>query len=120
MQHLRRKRMMEKERWNRIRVRIADNVLPNKHHTEYELKFEEDTKGALRVVAQRIVNPGVYGEFMVGWSMVRLQKWQSYDSTGDHPEVYHEVYDWRSKKYRSFMSVIDIKQLVEGDMSAYG
>ena len=106
---------MKNIKWNKVRVRISDNVLSNKEWTVYDLTFKGND--VPRVDSQTTVNEGVYGDDFIGMSTVDLHKWNKYDSTGEHPETYHEVYDRRKGKFTDFLSVIDIKQLVEGDFS---
>jgi len=80
-----------------LSIRISDNVLEARDWPIRELTF--DAAGS--VAAIRDVHKGVYAwQYgpQVGWSISMVSGWSRYDTTGDHPEVYHEVQigDWRS------------------------
>ena len=111
---------MKNIKWNKIRVRISDNVLYENDWNVYELSFKGND--VPRVDQQRVINEGIYGgyeDYFIGMAMTDLCKWTQDDPTGRHPETYNEVFDWRVGRYRSSVSVIDIRQLVEGDVEKY-
>lgn len=102
-----------------IRVRISDNVLEDKDWTIFELEFAmaKDIPGSVgenvpKVVSQRLINEGCYGEHLLGKTIVDLVKWLAYDPTGSHPEVWHEVWDTRKARWKSMVSVIDLRQIL--------
>lgn len=70
-------------------VRVSDNVLSDEDFAVRRILIENGT-----VVGHTDLNPGVYGfDFMPndGWTLDQVLNWTSYDPTGQHPEVYHEV-----------------------------
>lgn len=103
-------------KFNKVAVRISDNVLEDTHWTIYELEFS--TRDVTKVIKQELVVEGVYGELLLGKSITDLCKWNKEDLTR-HPTIYREIYDWRKERYRSELSVIDIRQLIEGDKNSY-
>jgi len=80
----------------KIAVRISDNVLEDK---DYGVRVLEILRGV--VVNFEDVKQGVYhNDFLptIGWTIEQIEKWSQHDSTGSHPENYHEVmaWDWNS------------------------
>ena len=82
----------------RLKVRIADNVLDDKDWPIRELVFVGD-----EVVAALAVYAGVYSFGVnvdgrplhpgLGWTLEQVAAWSAFDSTGHHPESYHEVWE---------------------------
>jgi len=101
--------------FDKVKVRISDNVLDDEDWTVYELEFAvvkgRSSTGApitrTMVVNQRLVNQGVYGDDIVGRDLERLALWLSYDSTGSHPEQYHEIWDPGTNSWES----VDLEKL---------
>ena len=103
---------MKNIKWNDVKVRISDNVSDEEDWTTYKLHFKGND--IPRVDCQKEIHKGIYGHDFIGMSMIELHSWQKFDATGTHPETYHEVFDWRRNRFRDFMSVIDIRQIVCG------
>lgn len=80
-----------------LRLRISDNVLDEKDWSVHEITF-----GSGNVITKvKELKSGAYGFIddpkpdiypSVGWTRARLKKWLEYDSTGSHPENYHECW----------------------------
>jgi hypothetical protein len=70
-----------------ILARISDNVLDDTDWGVYKLSLKNGV-----VKKQRTINQGAYAEIkFVGMSIEQLSSWSRYDSTGEHPETYHEL-----------------------------
>lgn len=68
-------------------VRISDNVLDPKDWGVDMLTIKEGY-----VVRQVNAYKGCFRmPDMLGWSLTDLHNWSSFDSTGSHPEIFHEV-----------------------------
>jgi len=69
-------------------IRISDNVL-EKEDWPVNLLIIRDGL----VVKEEEICPGAYRfEYMEGWTTHELCLWSQYDSTGSHPENYHEIH----------------------------
>lgn len=73
-----------------ILARISDNVLDDKHWGLACLVLE---KGCIDGIYP--VQDGTYGDCtdQFAWGMLRMDiaEWTRFDSTGQHPEEYHEI-----------------------------
>ncbi len=70
-----------------ILARVSDNVLEDTDWGVYKLLLKDGV-----VVEQSTINKGVYViDPFVGMATTQLALWSSYDSTGRHPENYHEL-----------------------------
>ena len=70
-----------------ILARVSDNVLDDIDWGVYKLSLKN---GVVR--KQRTINQGAYAETkFVGMSIEQLSLWSYHDSTGQHPENYHEL-----------------------------
>lgn len=72
-----------------IHARIADSVLQDDNWGYIELTVVDGL-----ITGVREVEPGCYGWDYgpaAGWDLEQLLKWVKYDSTGTHPEEYHEL-----------------------------
>lgn len=98
----------------KVKVRISDNVLDDEDWPVYELEIEPH-KGELVVMAQRVVNLGAYGQDFTGFNLKRLSNWLCWDPTGQHPEVWHEIWTptHGNPCYESGLSVDDLRHLLE-------
>lgn len=95
-----------------IRVRISDNVLGDEDFNIYDLELAP-FNGAHMVVAQRLVQTGVYGQDFLGMLAERVRDWAAWDPTGTHPEVWHEVWNPSKQKWESLISLADLLQIME-------
>lgn len=68
----------------KVLARISDNVLDEEDWTPFEIEIKDG-------VVVRVDNDDPYYLSMVGWTTTELAKWTQYDSTGQHPEAYHEL-----------------------------
>lgn len=74
-----------------IEARVSDNVLDDDDYTVVRLTIE----GGVVVKREEVVD-GVYdlnrvSALSVGATVAQIEAWTRYDSTGHHPETYHEV-----------------------------
>lgn len=92
-------------------VRIIDNVLPEEDRSEYELDLVE-VDGELLVKTQITINSGVYKFNFIDFSPKALHEWVNYDPTGEHPEVWYEIYDPVSKKWLSCIDQEKVMQII--------
>ncbi len=95
-----------------VHLRISDNVLKDE-----DWGYVEATIVNGRITALREVEQGCYGwgyAPTVSWKLGRLLAWLDHDSTGSHPEQYHEIRiptgSWLSC---SIDSVDKLKELLE-------
>jgi hypothetical protein len=82
-----------------LKVRVSDNVLGIENRTILELTMDNDSNGVLQVVEQEVTYQGVYYPQLAGMKFKDLLAWVQQDPTGQHPEVYNEIWDtfsWRS------------------------
>jgi hypothetical protein len=102
-----------------LRIRISDNVLDKEDWPIIEIKFGYlRCSKELMIVNQSLIEPGVYGQDFLGWTVDQLAKWLSYDSTRDHPEIYHEVYSLKSGVWESGLSEFELTHLLLGEDNA--
>ncbi|RLF84616.1 hypothetical protein DRN34_05435 [Thermococci archaeon] len=70
-----------------IMVRISDNVLSDEDWPVIKFTF---TGG--KITGQEVMKDGVYAvEDLVGLDRVDFLGWLTEDTTGQHPEIYHEI-----------------------------
>ncbi len=70
-----------------ILARVSDNVLEDSDWGVYKLSLKN---GVVR--KQKVASPGVYvATDFVGMCIEQLSEWSCHDSTGRHPENYHEL-----------------------------
>lgn len=74
---------------NHIYVRISDSVLDDKDWTICRLTLVDNV-----VTAKETIQKGVYrlDSPDVGTSLRDVVAWTHFDSTGSHPETYHEAF----------------------------
>ena len=71
-----------------MKLTINDNILSDKYFPIISLRFNSRGK----VSAQLNIRYGAYTfPDMIGWDLSEIQDWLNFDSTGKHPEIYHEV-----------------------------
>jgi len=68
-------------------VRLSDNVLELEDWPVAKLTIQGNSVKKMEVVCK-----GAYDlPNMVGWTLADVAEWSRYDSTGYHPEEYHDV-----------------------------
>ena len=98
---------------NQIKVRISDNILDDKDWSIYELEFND--KGGTPVVAKirTLHDGGVYGcTVKEGMTAKELSKWSHLDTTGSHPETYHEIWVPHQLEWNDFLTENTILDLI--------
>jgi len=83
----------------KVKIRISDTVLEDWDWPIDELTIEDGI-----VVGQKSVHEGAYAiTDCVGWPVERLLKWTHYDGTGEHPEIFQEMWDRKKSKWDTFV-----------------
>jgi hypothetical protein len=75
----------------RFHVRLSDSVLDDEDFPISAIYIRHSCNGEF-ITDMQAVRPGAYSlPPMINWDLPRLFEWLKYDSTGTHPEEYHEI-----------------------------
>lgn len=80
------------------RLRLSDNVLDEEDWPTFLIYIEDD-----RVRYQLQVKAGIYSTpYMFGWTTGKVAGWLRHDNSGEHPEMYHDIYLVKHRRFGSF------------------
>ena len=93
-------------------IRLSDNVLDTDHFPVRRIEFSEGY-----IVSAEDIHKGVYstnGFPDVGWHVNDLLDWLDFDSTGQHPEEYHEIKALNGERFQTVYSEGNFLDIVLG------
>ena len=99
---------------NRLKIRVSDNVLEDKDWTTYELEFEiKEGVPSVSKINSSHKGAGVYiPGIEKGMTAKELSKWSHLDTTGEHPETYHEIWVPHQLEWNDFLTEKTILDLI--------